>query len=88
MEYINFYSAITIVIFLYIGFMIEQGLFYFTNTKYCERNKGNCKNCTCWSCPRFQFLNKDGELRDFKSENKINFDVIKLKIKEFFKKKK
>lgn len=85
MENVSFYNAITIIIFLYVGFMVEQGLFYFTNTKYCERNKGNCKNCTCWSCPRFQFLTKDGELREFKAENKINFCIIKNKFLKIFK---
>lgn len=87
MENINFYNIITICLFLYVGYMVNCGLFAETNRKYCDRNKGNCKTCNCWSCPRFQYLTKDGELREFKDENKINFDIIKAKIKEFFKKK-
>lgn len=87
MENVSFYYIITICLFAYIGFMIERGWFAETNRKYCERNKGNCKNCTCWSCPRSQFLTKDGELRGFPEENKINFDVIKNKLKQLFTKK-
>lgn len=85
MENVNFYNIINICLFAYIGFMIERGWFAETNRKYCERNKGNCKNCTCWSCPRSQFLTKDGELREFKAENKINFCIIKNKFLKIFK---
>ena len=86
MENVGFYNIITICLFLYVGYMVECGLFAVTNRKSCDRNKGNCKTCNCWSCPRFQYLTREGELREFPEENKINFNVIKNKLKELFNK--
>jgi len=86
MEKSNFYTIITFLLIVYIGYIHDRSLFYRTNEKYCERNKGNCKECNCWSCPRMQFLTREGELQGYKTENKINFDIIKSKIKKIFKK--
>ena len=65
-------------------YIYDQFLFFSTQKKYCKKNSGNCKNCQCWSCPRFEFLDKDGNLRD-KVENKIYFNKIISKIKNLFK---
>lgn len=38
-------------------------LFFRTQNRYCKKNKGNCKTCNCWSCSRFHFLDKNGNLK-------------------------
>lgn len=79
--------SLSLIIRFLLGFICfyiyDQFLFFSTQKKYCKKNNGNCKNCNCWSCPRFQFLDKEGNLKD-KIENKIHFDLIKSKIKKLF----
>ena len=83
MENIDFYLIIKFLLGFICFYIYDQFLFFSTQKKYCKKNNGNCKNCQCWSCPRNEFLDKDGNLKD-KVENKINFDKLKSKIKTIF----
>lgn len=45
-----------LVILFLIGFFVELGWFELTHHYYCFKNKGHCKNCKDWSCPRKVYL--------------------------------
>lgn len=46
-------KIITIIIGIIICHFIDEALFYKTMKHYCKKNKGECKNCECWSCPKY-----------------------------------
>lgn len=46
-----------------ISFLTEMSLFEITHHIYCRKNKGRCSSCRDWSCPRQQYLDKNGELK-------------------------
>ena len=35
-----------------------QALDYYQLKKYCKKNKGVCKNCVCFSCPRKLYIDE------------------------------
>lgn len=79
MENIDSFLIIKIVLGFICFYIYDTYLFAKTQERYCKNNKGNCKTCNCWSCPRFQFLDKNGELKLYeKQENFLN------KIKKYF----
>lgn len=47
------------ILCLIVGFSVENACFELTHHYYCWKNKGNCKNCKDWSCPRQHYLDKE-----------------------------
>ena len=64
MEDINI--LISIILGIYFIYCQDKMMFYRTNEQMCKKAKGNCKNCSCWSCVRADYINKKGELKDDK----------------------
>lgn len=49
---------IQILFLIYLLYCQDQMLFYTTEKYYCKKNKGNCKNCECWSCDKLKYIEK------------------------------
>lgn len=45
----NFVLFILLFILFYI---YDEGLSRIVESHYCKKNKGICKNCSCWSCEK------------------------------------
>lgn len=43
---------------LILTFCEWQALDYFQMKRYCKKNKGICKNCVCFSCPRKKYIDE------------------------------
>lgn len=51
-------NLVSIVFAIYFIYCQEKMLFYRTNEKMCEKFKGKCEKCTCWSCVRADYIEK------------------------------
>lgn len=40
-------------IILFVGYVYDNGFFRLIEKHYCKKNKGNCENCKCWSCEKY-----------------------------------
>lgn len=46
------------LIVLILALISTEAQFSFIMRFYCKKNKGVCKNCLCWSCPRKKYIDE------------------------------